>query len=330
MSHVVVIGAGVAGLSCAWSLLQRGHEVEVLETGASLGGRVRSKRVDGFPFERGARWLGAEPVIQDLLSRLGLAERSSPLEPATFVLGPQGLTAVEPGDAILPGEPLAAGPRLGLSGGLSRLTRALADPLTVRLGWGAESVASDSLGVSVRYITPSGERTVRAEVAILAMPFSQARALAPELPPPSRAVALPAVRYGLVHLGISEVLQEGDVRIPSLSGLDLAGWSVTRCAEGCALRVALRSEVAERLWAAPNSAWVDHVVGQLERTPVEKVDPVISLVDRFHDAAPESDGPFWSGRIGATGAAGSVAGAVSRGFILADGAGRVLRDRVIA
>jgi hypothetical protein len=329
MSHVVVIGAGVAGLACAWSLVQRGHDVEVLESGSSLGGRIRSKRMDGFPFERGARWFGPEASIHQLLPRLGLGDRLKPVEPASYVLGPHGLVAVEPGDATLPGEPIATEPRYTLKEGLSRLTRALAEPLTVRLGWGAEAVASDSLGVSVQYIAPSGERTVRAEVAILAMPFPQARKLAPELPPPDRAAPPTSERFGLVHLGISETIQLGDVRIPSAAGLDLAGWSVMRCAEGSALRVALRAEAAERLWSAPAAAWVDHVKGQLERTPIEKIDPVVSLVDRFHDPVPDGDGPIWLGRIGATGAAGSVAGAVSRGLMMADGAQRVLRAKVI-
>ena len=319
-----MVGAGVAGLTCAWSLLQRGHEVEVLEAGATVGGRVRSKRTLGFPFERGARWLGDEPTLHELLRRLSLADQVRPIEAPSFVLGPDGLVKVEPGDALLPGEPIATGTRYTLEGGLSRFTRALADALTVRLGWGAESVASDPLGIRVRFIAPSGERTLRAEAAVLAVSSPVARGLAPELPPPIRTEKPATERFGLVHLGLAAPVSQGDVRVPSASGLDLAGWSVVRCAEGCAVRVALRPEVAERLWSAPDSAWVDHVTGQLERTPLEKVEPVLSAVDRFQDPAVDPEGPLWSGRIGVTGAAGSVAGAAIRGLAAAAGVARAL------
>ena len=46
MSHVAVIGAGFAGLSAAFSLLEAGHRVAVLEAGNRVGGRVRSQELD--------------------------------------------------------------------------------------------------------------------------------------------------------------------------------------------------------------------------------------------------------------------------------------------
>lgn len=51
--HVLVIGAGVAGLTCARALLRAGRRVTVLEAGDDVGGRVRSDRVDGFTLDRG-------------------------------------------------------------------------------------------------------------------------------------------------------------------------------------------------------------------------------------------------------------------------------------
>ena len=36
---IVVIGAGVSGLSCAWQLRRRGVEAVVLEASARVGGR---------------------------------------------------------------------------------------------------------------------------------------------------------------------------------------------------------------------------------------------------------------------------------------------------
>jgi phytoene dehydrogenase-like protein len=51
--HILVIGAGLAGLTCARTLLRAGHSVHVLEAGDDVGGRVRSDSVAGFTLDRG-------------------------------------------------------------------------------------------------------------------------------------------------------------------------------------------------------------------------------------------------------------------------------------
>ncbi len=45
--RVVVMGAGIAGLSCAYELVRRGHDVIVLEASGRTGGHVRTQH-DGF------------------------------------------------------------------------------------------------------------------------------------------------------------------------------------------------------------------------------------------------------------------------------------------
>lgn len=50
---VIVVGAGLAGLACAWHLHRAGVTVRVLEASDGVGGRVRSDLVDGFRLDRG-------------------------------------------------------------------------------------------------------------------------------------------------------------------------------------------------------------------------------------------------------------------------------------
>ncbi len=50
---VIVVGAGLAGLSCAHGLHERGVEIVLLEASDGVGGRVRTDRVDGFLLDRG-------------------------------------------------------------------------------------------------------------------------------------------------------------------------------------------------------------------------------------------------------------------------------------
>lgn len=51
--QVIVVGAGLAGLVCARTLMGKGAGVVVLEAGDGVGGRVRTDKVDGFLLDRG-------------------------------------------------------------------------------------------------------------------------------------------------------------------------------------------------------------------------------------------------------------------------------------
>jgi predicted NAD/FAD-dependent oxidoreductase len=55
-SDVVVIGAGIAGLSAARALRERGHSVRVLDKGRGVGGRMASRRIGNARFDHGAQF----------------------------------------------------------------------------------------------------------------------------------------------------------------------------------------------------------------------------------------------------------------------------------
>ncbi|XVH30735.1 NAD(P)/FAD-dependent oxidoreductase [Haloferacaceae archaeon DSL9] len=65
---VVVAGAGVAGLVAARHLAEAGHDVTVYERRADVGGRVRSRREDGFVLDHGFQVLFTSyPAVRDEL-----------------------------------------------------------------------------------------------------------------------------------------------------------------------------------------------------------------------------------------------------------------------
>lgn len=75
---ILVVGAGLAGLTCAKVLTEAGHEVRVLEASDAVGGRVRTDHsADGFLLDRGFQVLfTAYPAAQRHLDYAALKLRA--------------------------------------------------------------------------------------------------------------------------------------------------------------------------------------------------------------------------------------------------------------
>jgi phytoene dehydrogenase-like protein len=66
---IVIIGAGIAGLTCAKYLKDKGIEAIILEASFGVGGRVRTDIVDGFKLDRGFQvLLTSYPEARKLLN----------------------------------------------------------------------------------------------------------------------------------------------------------------------------------------------------------------------------------------------------------------------
>ena len=70
--HVVVIGAGISGLACAYQLKRRGVGVTLLESCDHAGGLIGTVEKDGFLFESGPQSFQGTTVLLDLIQDLGL------------------------------------------------------------------------------------------------------------------------------------------------------------------------------------------------------------------------------------------------------------------
>ena len=85
----VVIGAGLAGLTCARDLVQAGQKVLVLEASDGVGGRVRTDEHEGFLLDRGFQvLLTAYPQAKRVLDYPAL--ELQPFYPGSLVRSPIG------------------------------------------------------------------------------------------------------------------------------------------------------------------------------------------------------------------------------------------------
>lgn len=76
--EIVVIGAGLAGLSAALTLQSAGCKVSILEASDRPGGRVASDHIDGFILDRGFQLINAKyPELQRLNALSGIRFHSA-------------------------------------------------------------------------------------------------------------------------------------------------------------------------------------------------------------------------------------------------------------
>ncbi len=69
--HIIVIGAGFAGLSAACVLAKAGFKVTVLEKNDQPGGRARVWEKDGFKFDMGPSWYWMPDVFENFFALFG-------------------------------------------------------------------------------------------------------------------------------------------------------------------------------------------------------------------------------------------------------------------
>ncbi len=164
-SDIVIIGAGMAGLSCASALAESGLNIRLLDKGRGPGGRMAARRAEiaGEPvaFDHGAQYFTArDPNFQDAVSeweKLGAAARWKAAGQEAWVGTP------------------------GMNGPI----RAMAQPLDVRWNTRALSVSHEG----EQWLIETGEERFTADIVLVAIPAEQASELLEPAAPDLSAIA---------------------------------------------------------------------------------------------------------------------------------------------
>lgn len=128
---IVVVGAGLAGLTAARLLQQAGYPVSVLEKSRGTGGRLNTRREGILRLDRGVRfWHDAGPLSAQLLRHLEERGILGPWAAPVYRLGRAGEREQLPGD------------RYVSPTGLSAIAKALAADLPVAFNRRAVAIAA--------------------------------------------------------------------------------------------------------------------------------------------------------------------------------------------
>ncbi|MGB3309845.1 MAG: FAD-dependent oxidoreductase [Nodosilinea sp.] len=180
MEDVVVIGAGLSGLTAAQVLHQAGYRVVVVDKSRGLGGRLATRRVGNTAIDHGCRYLqpfdgsnnGSNRCPNpSLIPNLMAADMLRPWQPESFELGADGaLTATSTAALYV------------ASQGMSAVAKALAPGLTIHRQWRATAVTSLSQGWRVEgevlgAASQSLPKAFSARALVVAIPAPQAAAL---------------------------------------------------------------------------------------------------------------------------------------------------------
>ncbi|NUO46507.1 MAG: protoporphyrinogen oxidase [Streptomyces sp.] len=121
--HVVVIGAGIAGLAAAHRLLGRGARVTVLEASGRVGGKLLPGEIAGARVDLGAEsMLARRPEAVALAREVGLTDRLQPPATATASIWTRGAL-----------RPMPKGHVMGVPGTASALSGVLSDEGLARI-----------------------------------------------------------------------------------------------------------------------------------------------------------------------------------------------------
>jgi len=191
LHDVLIVGAGIAGLTLARELRARGHSPIVLERARGVGGRCATRRIFEQPVDHGLAFLHGRGASF-------LAELDALADPHKI----PGWPRTWDGDGT-PCQPVAfdgQSRRLALASGVSRFAKHLAHGSDVRLSHEVTGIRMLPSPDRVWELSLTSGETLRAPCVALTMPASSVGALLKAMDPVPAEIAAILPLLDLVHL----------------------------------------------------------------------------------------------------------------------------------
>ncbi len=101
--QIVVVGAGIAGLSAAYYIKQAGYQPVVLEKSSRVGGRMSTDVVNGYTIDVAAQFLiDTYPIISQLIERNELSSKINHTSPYLGIVRDGKIRKTLPSDLLSP------------------------------------------------------------------------------------------------------------------------------------------------------------------------------------------------------------------------------------
>ena len=138
--NVIVVGAGIAGLSCATVLKAAGHQVTIFDKSRGPSGRMSTRRTEEWQCDHGAQYfIARDPIFQAEVKRWELAGKAAPWSAKFAVLDDSG-KHIQDGELVrYVGIPRMTSPAKWIS-----------ESLDLRLGSTISSILPNNSGWQVR------------------------------------------------------------------------------------------------------------------------------------------------------------------------------------
>ncbi|HEX6189064.1 MAG TPA: FAD-dependent oxidoreductase, partial [Pyrinomonadaceae bacterium] len=186
---IIIIGAGIAGLSAGYELIQLGHQVTILEARARPGGRIQTLRepfADGLYAEAGAaRIPNDHDLVLKYVKLFGLPlEPMYPSQLSALMADGRGMKRVKIGDFTKElgktfGTELGGPPARWskIKGGNDRLPEAFAERLANKIHYNSPVVRIEQDETSARAVVMQNGKTetLTADRILCTVPFSLLR-----------------------------------------------------------------------------------------------------------------------------------------------------------
>ncbi|MBA3871505.1 MAG: FAD-dependent oxidoreductase [Anaerolineae bacterium] len=284
-SDVLIIGAGLSGLSAAHELSEHGLSVTLVDKGRSVGGRLATRRIGDGLADHGAQFFTARSEDFQLEVDKWVAEK-------IVYIWSNGFS-----DGIRTKEQFDNHPRYATNGGMNALAKYLAQQLSDKT-----NICTDVKIVSISAKDDGWQaqddkgNLYTAKALLLTPPVPQSLTLLGDLRDklnPHDKKALERIKYAPCITGLFRV--EGDVNLPEPGALQrpqaVLSWIADNQRKGISpqahiITVHAAGNISQNLWDQPEAAALDFVRQQFEEFLAEDATIVKAELKRWRYSQP--------------------------------------------